>query len=99
MYSRVLIGLFQVPLRRKVQDGSLKSAILQALSSQEMLRDRNAKGVHFDRRREGSQASEDRGKPLSEKNVRCAGQIRLTAFRVRVQSAIFWTGGRELCRG
>jgi len=36
------VGLLQVSVRREVQDGSVEPSFLQALSAQEVLRDRHA---------------------------------------------------------
>jgi len=42
-----------------MQDGFVKPSLLQALSPQKVLRDRDAQGVHSDRGRESVEATED----------------------------------------
>ena len=59
-------GLLQMSVRREVQDGHFQPSLLQALSPQEVLRDRHAQGVHPHGRGEGDQATEDRAE-----QVRC----------------------------
>lgn len=57
-------GLFQVPLRREVQDGHIKSQILQTVSIAKMLRNRHEKGIYSDGRRKGKKKTENRRKQV-----------------------------------
>jgi len=75
-------GLFQVSIRREVQDGFVEPSLLQTLPPQKVFRDRNAEGVHPDGGGEGSEAAEDRREPISEEDMRTAQEDAFTTIRV-----------------
>ena len=65
--SRVT-GPLQVSVRRTVQDGHVQPSVLQALSPQQVLQDRNASRVHPHRRGARPETTEDRREQVREED-------------------------------